>query len=134
MWPLYEDIIERAGEPDWWTEKGVPRYGEFKPGITGVYAEAVALCEVDCQGCERVFRVAFDWRRFDVTAGKVVEREEPTGPDDWWMGDPPNPPSHQCAGATMCSETVAVLEHWRRDKHCEWVRDPARERAATPTE
>ena len=40
----FEDILERAGEPDWYDAEGVPRYGEFHPdNVSNIYATHVAF-------------------------------------------------------------------------------------------
>ena len=123
MWPEYQDIIERAGPPEWYTSQGVPRYGPFMPGSMSVYAEYAALCLVRCQSCEEEFRVGFAYDRFMWVMGELKRTERPTGCDDFHMGDPPN--HADCAGSTMTSDVVEIVEFWVKGRFCEWSRDPS---------
>lgn len=58
MFPNYSDIIERAGEPDWYDDNGAPRYGPFHPRRVSVYSAEVALLLVACQSCGWRFKGA----------------------------------------------------------------------------
>lgn len=78
MHHCYDDILSRIPEePIWFDEHAVPRYCEFDPKrVANAYADEVALVEVTCQSCGRLFHVAFA-----ACAGVTVSREEwPSGP------------------------------------------------------
>lgn len=135
MLPSYGDIRERAGDPDWFDERGVPRYGEFHPEMVTIYGETVALYVIGCQGCEIQLRVSHDYgdpymtRKFfykeryggppntDPTEDKEgwerwrEELEAEWIPARYSFGDPPR---HNCVGDTMGSYTLACEQWWER--------------------
>ena len=59
----YSDITSKIGEPLWYDEHGTPRYCAFSPNACGVYVDRVALLEISCQECERLFHVALSTER-----------------------------------------------------------------------
>lgn len=118
MHHCYDDILSRIPEePIWFDEHAVPRYCEFDPKrVANAYADEVALVEVTCQSCGRLFHVAFA-----ACAGVTVSREEwPSGPiataireKTLHYGDPPN--VWCChAGPSMNSEPRKVVQYWRQ--------------------
>lgn len=129
---LYEDLRSRLGEPLWHDEQGVPRYDSFHPNLCGVYDTHVALLEIACQGCEKRFLVSSSWNhhcdleRFARTRGTDVTVLGPQMPDatngggSFGYGDAPWHGDPQCAGTTMATEVVRVVEFWTRD--FEWQR------------
>jgi hypothetical protein len=106
----YYDIISRIGDPPiWFDEHGVPRYCEFAPQRSAsIYVNEVALAEIACQGCGRVFHVAFSG--VNVQSGTIAEAIEAKS---LHYGDPPN---IECcaAGPTENSIPRRVLEYWHR--------------------
>jgi len=136
----YSDIRERiAEEPKWFDENAVPRYCEFAPNETAdIYAYEVALVLIECQSCERKFRVAMS-ASLGRQNGPVLERPW-LKPAELEYGDPPN--VHCCpTGPTMNSVPIRVLEFWECHRRpgrwnrradleieivCEWM--PGRER------
>lgn len=133
----YDDIISRIGaEPIWFDENAVPRYCEFEPTASAsIYASEVALAEITCQNCGRMFRVAFSCVNVQPETVADAIRAKTLH-----FGDPPNV---GCCGAgpTMNSEPHRVIEYWHRhhkeyiqgnsiadaDAYMKWVRDPSLE-------
>jgi hypothetical protein len=108
MWPHYEDIISRAGEPDWYWELGMPRYGQFSPEACGVYDHSVALLDIACQCCGQRFRVAVSVDMMQIVyPGATLPTSTEIG--SFHYGDPPR---HGCTGDTMNVDTMSVLEFW----------------------
>lgn len=67
MLPDYSDIIDRAGEPDWYDQHGAPRYGPFEPDRVSIYCnratmteELVGIAEFWCRRGPDVWE---DWHR-----------------------------------------------------------------------
>lgn len=132
MHPLYLDIIEKAGPPDWYSDGGVPRYGKFDPNTLDIYSAYSCLYLLQCQSCGLKFKVGtsavelnynFATREFD----KPVMPSKENGLGSFYFGDAPWHEEHggQCAGTTMTSDEVAVLEFWiHNHKSWEWVRHP----------
>lgn len=125
MWPDYQDIRSRLGDPLWWDEHGVPRYEPFHPKLCDIYARFAALIEVSCQNCCRRFPVGVSQPEFRLFP-TVRQVEPPTQESIGWFhyGDPPR---HECPGDTMNVDSLRILEFWRRGEETgwEWVRDPA---------
>lgn len=148
----YNDIRDRiATEPKWWDEHAVPRYCDFFPDETAnIYAQEVVLLLIACQDCGHEFHVCMSSSPMDTAVSaypslvlrlgrKPTDEEYHEEIEAWTLaslvkcdkihyGDPPNacPPSC-CAGATMNSVPLKVLQFWRRDK-LEWKRVPELER------
>lgn len=128
----YRDITERIAEaPKWWDENAVPRYCDFSPEErANIYTNEVALVEVRCQGCAKLFLVCFSRSRYQTLetarsmASYIVSRE-------LHYGDPPN---IDCcpAGPTMNSIPIRVVEYWRRPRELAWQRDAALEIGIEP--
>jgi len=120
MWPEYQDIIERAGMPDWYSGGGVPRYGEFHPGRVGIYARWVCYFECACQECDARFKVAVDLTRNDAARAHPprIWFPCPKGIGSFYYGDPPRSAhADSCiAGDTMSAVPVRVLEFWHKPK------------------
>jgi hypothetical protein len=134
MHQSYRDIREKLGEPVWWDEYGVPRYCSFEPSRAGdVYADEVALLEIACQSCGRLFQVAITeskWHMMLLEAA-APDRDIPTLAEaitggSVHYGDPPNVGCCM-AGATMNCQDLRVLEYWWKEynNHLrEWTRRP----------
>ncbi len=125
MLPSYDDIRSRIAEPPLWHDRhGVPRYEPFKPQMLGVYDDFAVLAEIACQRCGRRFLVGGGWTRFDVFADPIAERT-PTGlAERFGYGDPPRHSAGdqgRCAGETMSSDVVRIVEAWER-VGLDWVR------------
>ncbi len=115
MWPDYSDIKSRLGEPLWYDEHGVPRYEPFHPRMCNVYAKHLALMLVECQACEKTFKVAKSLDVFkEYEIGEAGYEILPTAEDvnAFHYGDAP---SHDCVGDTMNVITRRILEFWRWD-------------------
>lgn len=109
----------------------MPRYDPYQPGMQSVYANYDALIEIRCQSCGRVFLVGCCASQFEVGrcehGGTVIKTVLPTvaNPGFVWWGDAP---SHEvsggrCAGNTMSSELVRVVEFWEcTGQMPEWTR------------
>lgn len=127
MKPNYYDIIEKLGEPLWWDEHGVPRYIEFHPELASdIGAKYVALLEVACQDCGKIFKVASS---VDPFYYRLYEREihfpssKSAGSFDY--SDPPLHFEKCVAGYCMGSIPVRILEFWVRENwRIGWVRKP----------
>jgi hypothetical protein len=137
----YEDIIQRAGDPLWYDDQGVPRYEAFKPGMCDVYAGFVAYLRIHCQECLEELKVAtsVDAGIVDVDlpikpplppTSRVIQIGKPkehTTNDPWqYVGDfnYGDPPDHHCTGDSMGSVPMEIVEFWKRNLETqEWVRD-----------
>jgi hypothetical protein len=122
MHESYSDITERiADAPLWFDEHAVPRYCPFDPShAASVYAVEVLLVEIACQGCDRLFSVAFSFNEYDIGRAqdgtpwmRMRERLTPERVKELHYGDPPNV-GCCAAGATMNSIPLRVLEAWAR--------------------
>ena len=107
----YSDIRSRIDEdPSWFTEEGVPRYGDFRPDALGVYDKYAALFAVPCQACGVRLMVGVGRPRYYITPDFEVEPWSlPELVDGWSMGDPPR---HDCVGDTMTHEEPEVVGKW----------------------
>ncbi|MCL4414523.1 MAG: hypothetical protein M1522_07235 [Actinobacteria bacterium] len=125
MLPSYADIRSRIADPPIWHDRhGVPRYEAFDPSMLGVYDDFAILAEIACQRCGERFLVGGGWTRFDVFADPIVERNLEALAESFDYGDPPrhdDGPMGRCAGETMHSETVRVVEAWEQVGF-DWVR------------
>lgn len=107
----YADITGKLGAPRWWDEVCAPRYLRFRPeDCNDIYAEEAMLIEIRCQACGRTFLVAETWNAFgDANGHPRLSALVEHGHADW--GDPPR---HDCVGDTMSSESIRVVEFWKR--------------------
>lgn len=116
----YEDIIRRAGRPDWFDENGVPRYGRFIPDrVSNVYAREAALVSICCRNCGASFEVAFSRPSPSPVPSLSVAELIKTGQLSY--GDPPNT---KCClkGMFAGSLTKKILEYWHKaDVRSGWV-------------
>ena len=137
MYEPYLDIRRRLGEPLWHDSNGVPRYAPYRPGMQDVYAHYECLLEIRCQGCGRTFMVGACAQTFAVRlcphghAPDVVRPALPTATDPGVAGFG-DAPWHEtcggmCAGCTMSTEPLRVVEFWERDAGRHWTRVPERE-------
>jgi hypothetical protein len=112
MHNAYKDITSRLGTPQWYDEYAVPRYDAFKPNdVADIYANQVALLLIACQSCGQQFKVAISSGLLDKKLSEYCS---------FGYGDPPN--ADCCgAGATMTSDTIAVLEFYKRE-WTDWIR------------
>ena len=115
----YSDIRSKIADPPlWYDESGCPRYCDFLPGrASNIYAEEMALLEIACQNCGQRFIVAVSQDSYDrVLYHRVLSQEK-----EITYGDPPN---IGCCpvGPTMGSNTIQLLELWRRGKGLGWER------------
>lgn len=139
----FEDIIERAGPPDWHDEHGTPRYGAFHPKYVTVYNKRVAMYVIACQDCNKKFRVSHVYKD-PISWPHMFIQEKYGGPPDtpptedeegWnaWKekfkeGQIPenyhfgDPPAHGCVGDTMNSIPLACEQWWERDLDLAWHR------------
>lgn len=120
----YTDIRDRIAEPPkWWDESAVPRYAGFAPTrCADIYANEVALTEIECQYCGTKFLVCFSSRTSTLPVSHQIENLT------LHYGDPPD---MECcaAGPTMNSVMIKVVEFWRRnDQTWTWERDSSLER------
>lgn len=123
MHASYSDITDRLGKPLWWDEAGAPRYALFHPSYANnIYAKEAVLLLVRCQSCHSKFPVCLTWDGMEELIlnrprHSLAERVQAKA---LHYGDPPD--AGCCpSGPTMTSETLQVLEFWRR-KDLEWVR------------
>lgn len=119
--------------PKWYDEHGVPRVAEFHPSRCDVYVDYVALLEVECQACGRLFRVA---QSVNVTEERIARGDvkwQPVLPsrDDVGSFHYGDPPMHyhlgeRCIGDSMNTLPRRVLQFWHRNvgSGVGWVRCP----------
>lgn len=132
MNPSYADIKQRAGNPIWYSEGGVPRYADFHPNVCGVYNAYVAFVRIACQACKQEFSVASAVDMMNAALYPVVlpRMADTTDADAWDVigsfhyGDPPR---HDCVGDTMASVPLQILQFWKREIPDDWTRDAAME-------
>ena len=127
MWAKYEDIISRLGEPLWWDEHAVPRYNLFdRKLVADIYAQEIALVEIQCQRCLKRFDVTFSY-------GPMQQAANPNWPslskevidDTLHYGDPPRHndlSGQECGGETMNCNELRVLQFWRVSPKHGWHR------------
>lgn len=136
MWSNYASITSRIKDPIlWWDERGIPCYDPFRPqDVCDIYANEVALVEIECQSCRRKFRVAMHLNALDITLGDCDTLEWQVQQGCLFYGDPPRheyqDTGKRCAGETMSSDVLRVVEFWEK-KSMEWVRVPELERGLT---
>lgn len=153
----YSDITSRIAEaPSWFDTHGVPRYGAFAPrALPDIYCDECALVEIACQDCGRRYKVAFSSGQMDRLRNAMRAKADLTSIDrrpiatsiqkaEIGYGDPPNCLHKDgCAGHTMTSDAIRVLEYWSRfdpsyvdqsrksitnpDAYFAWTRDPSLE-------
>lgn len=132
MHRYYGDIIQRIDiDPLWWDDNAVPRFCPFSPReIADIYADECALLLIACQSCGTRFRAAISsspLARLVTPTGRLYAEPPSLGDHiengNIGYGDPPNA---QCcmAGPTMTSDTLQVLEFWRKPHvpPYDWVR------------
>jgi hypothetical protein len=124
----YSDIIDQLGEPLWWDDNGTPRYCEFSPLLATVYDKYVAFAEIECQGCDRIFKVAaaHPIGRLYGSEWKLTELPTADSTERFHFGDPPRHP--RCPGETMNCWTLRIIEFWERDDNAALYEDPWRRR------
>jgi hypothetical protein len=130
--PAYRDILAVAGDRPvrWWDDNGVPRYAPFTPDMLGVYDNYAGLFEIECQSayCNQTFLVGAGGQRFNLAHGAadVVETSLEWFITGYDYGDPPRhnlADGGRCAGETMRSNMVRVIQAWERT-NLAWVRRP----------
>lgn len=123
----YEDIIEKAGPPEWFDECGVPRYRHFEPAsVANAYAREAALVQIYCGSCGKPFKVAFSRPSSSPVPSTAIAELIETGQLSY--GDPPNV---KCCPKGAFSGSIAqkVLEFWRKQgSGASWIRDRQFER------
>lgn len=123
-WDLYE-MAERK-PPLWFDEEGVPRWVPFHPDLmNNIYADEAILFELECQSCGRWYCVALSYYRLEHIYTGGPERpsfSEQLKDPEWlpYWGDAPcfqgcDGEMVQCAGSTMTSETLRILEFWKHE-------------------
>ena len=118
----YADILDRIPEePLWWDENAVPRYCQFGPRENAnIYADEIVLLLIQCQECAKEYRVCLSQTRYDLYNPYDPDKPYPSltrlvQDGQIHYGDPPNDCDEGCcAGATMNSVAVRVLEFWRK--------------------
>lgn len=128
MYPLYQEIRELLGTPLWIDEGGFPRYCDFHPDIAcRIYGDWVALLEVECQACRKVFKCATSvGLRERFVDGKIIENTAPViipmlaswGDAPWHDNDGCECGfDSQCSGTTMTT-VIRSIRVWFRDRGC----------------
>jgi len=120
MYPLYKDIREKLGTPNWIDQHGVPRYYEFNPKDTAeIYNDWVLLLEVECQSCGKKFKCATSLAWYQVWL-KSPKLKDPTievimnhlfgwGDAPWHDADGNEAGfESQCAGTTMSTNCIPI--------------------------
>lgn len=135
MYPLYRDLREKLGEPLWHDQLGVPRYAVFHPELLGIYDDWAVLFEVECEACRHRFPCAIGFCSLDYHLNPTLgldfhNRFDPDKvlPQIVGWGDAPwhdmygeSAFDSQCAGTTMSSSVVYILEVWRKDREWEQI-------------
>lgn len=140
MYPIYRDLRERLGAPLWHDTYGVPRYAVFNPSLLGIYNDWTVLFLVQCQSCAMRFPCAagVSTLKYVISAleknrdnpdftisdredmSKVLERMVGWGDAPWHTSEGVQDSfDGQCAGTTMKTDIVAILEVWHKEDF-EW--------------
>jgi hypothetical protein len=127
MYPIYRDIRDRLGEPLWHDQHGVPRYDEFHPSYLGIYDDWAVLFVVECQACGQRFHCAHGLSSINLcikshmgdAAFAFEDKDDPSVvlPHIVGWGDAPWHGTQQCAGTTMSSDVVGILQVWKKESH-----------------
>lgn len=120
----YEDIKSRIKEvPQWYDDNGTPRYCKFHPDmLPDIYASESILLKIECQYCRKKFLVAMGWSKQDEFFGKKMGFSEMLRIKHIpGYGDPP---IHGCIGDTETSDTLKIVEFWKKNfnTNYEWTR------------
>lgn len=119
----YADILALSPDPpQWWDENAVPRFCEFHPShVADIYADEVALLQIQCQYCRRKFKVAMSRGTFERHLQRRPYLANDIKANRITYGDPPN---IQCCapGPTMSADELRVIEYWQRNHNHEWNR------------
>lgn len=90
-------------KPIWFDENGTPRFIQFHPThCPNIYNNQSFLVLIACQGCKEEFNVELSFAMFNSFSGEISRLH---------YGDPP---AHGCAGDTMTSEALKVIQAWNR--------------------
>lgn len=113
----YNDITSRINEsPKWYTPEGYPRYCEFTPQETGIYAKFALLVEIQCQSCHKSFMVGEGYTRENQLALQTNDAEHFFNDLNkiikYYHYHYGNPPSHDCVGDTMNCDDIRFVEVW----------------------
>jgi hypothetical protein len=125
MKACYHDILSAIPtKPLWFDEAGVPRYVKFHPReLANIYSCEAALLEIACQLCETKFKVAVNQT---TTPRPQTDRSSLADQIAKRTVTYKDPPNIGCCdgGATMTSETLRVIEYWKKDRTVtyEWER------------
>lgn len=121
----YDDLLSLTGrKPSFFQAEGVPRWADFQPGdSTSPYAVDCAIVEIACQLCDMRFHVLMESTSRDRTTVEEQIRTSTLAYRD--------PPNVGCCpgGPSTTSETVRVIEYWRRQRTFTWERDGTLETA-----
>jgi hypothetical protein len=113
----FDDILEKLGEPKWYTIHGYPRYCDIDPKELSIYAHTAVFYRIACQDCGK---------RFTVGEATHHMSEHPMEkPNHLHYGDPPR---HDCPGAgeSMNCDDLWVIQWWERPDR-EWIRIKSKE-------
>lgn len=125
----YSDITKLLGPPIWWDDNGVPRYEPFSPDMLGVYDRLGILLTIECQACDRKFKVAIALDGIAVHCSNLLRENGTLNRQAaaeisiyaFHYGDPP---PHDCMGDTMNSTLKSIDEAWSKEAAVDWVRIP----------
>lgn len=130
----YEDILSRIDvAPRWWDEHAVPRFCAFSPDqIADIYADECVLLLIECQDCHKPYKVCMSISAISKMMSRMdfnyKMRTSVETHRYLYYGDPPNACEEDCcAGATMSSVSIRILEFWERSftpEHWGWRRVP----------
>lgn len=125
----YLDIKNKIKEePKWYDENGVPRYDTFSPELSpNIYADEVVLLEIACQSCRKRFFVEMNWDRMRVIFGNDIGSfsellERKINPIECILIPYSDPPRHNCVGDTMTSDSMRIVQFWKRGDIDRFVR------------
>jgi hypothetical protein len=85
--------------------------------MLGVYDYIAALFEIECQSCRGSFLVGEGWTQYDIFSYPIAKRTLAHMVETFDYGDPPRHGDEmgRCAGETMSSSVVVVVETWQRE-------------------
>ena len=112
----FEDILQAANrKPLWYDDHGTPRFSPYYPELSpNIYSDESCLYEIKCQYCHEKFLVSECWDRFESISHPYdwpANMSECIKKEMLSYGDPPR---HDCVGDTMTSDTIRVVEFWKK--------------------
>lgn len=120
MDPSYDDLFTAAGMAGmhvvYYQEKGgVPRFKDFEPGDTDIYANYSILYESKCQVCDFTWLAAREYSKMPLFLEGQNQKDSEALKllcSNSYYGDAPR--HGGCAGSTMTTIPLKIVKAWRK--------------------